>query len=179
MKNEGQTAPAAAGKRTVEIHLLRHAHAGDPLAWKGDDADRPLSTRGRKQADRLAQFLERRGFRPDVIISSPKLRAVQTAEPLAERLGLEIQLDDRLADGPELDEVETILATARDPRRPVLVGHDPAFSALVATLIGVPWFPFQKGAFLRIDSDRPLSPGGGILHWLVPPDLLDHDRLDH
>lgn len=164
--------------RAVELYLLRHAHAGDPLAWGGDDADRPLSARGQKQSDRLARFLERRGFRPDAIISSPKVRAVQTAEPLAKRLGLEILVDRRLADGPDLDEVEAILATAGDPRRPVLVGHDPAFSELVAELIGAPWFDVPKGTFLRIDTERPPSPGGGSLRWLISPDLLNLDRLE-
>jgi len=178
MKEGRQSEPAAAGQRSIELYLLRHAHAGDPLAWGGDDADRPLSARGQKQSDRLARFLERRGFRPDAIISSPKVRAVQTAEPLAKRLGLKILVDDRLADGPDLDEVETILAAAHDPKRPVLVGHDPAFSTLVAELIGAPWFDFPKGALLRIDADRPLSPGGGLLRWLIPPDLLNLDRLE-
>jgi phosphohistidine phosphatase SixA len=175
MKDESRSEEAAAGQRTAELYLLRHAHAGDPLAWGGDDADRPLSARGQKQSARLARFLDRRGFRPDAIISSPKVRAVQTAEPLAKQLGLEILVDHRLAEGPDLDEIEAILATAGDPARPVLVGHDPAFSTLVAELIGAPWFDVPKGTFLRIDTERPPSPGGGLLRWLISPDLLNLD----
>ena len=60
---------------TVELHFLRHAHAGDPLKWHGDDAERPLSGKGRDQADRLARMLEAIGFETDAILTSPKLRA--------------------------------------------------------------------------------------------------------
>ena len=59
----------------IELYFLRHAHAGDPEAWTGDDAARPLSDKGEKQAERLGAFLAGVGFKPDAIISSPKLRA--------------------------------------------------------------------------------------------------------
>jgi phosphohistidine phosphatase SixA len=58
----------------------------------------------------------------------------------------------------------------------VLVGHDPAFSALVATLTGLHWFAVAKGTLVRIDADRPLRSGEGLLRWVVPPDLLKAER---
>ena len=64
----------------IELHLLRHADAGDPMAWDGPDEARPLSDKGERQADRLGRFLAGVGFAPDVIITSPKVRAAQTAE---------------------------------------------------------------------------------------------------
>ena len=57
--------------RAVQLHLLRHAHAGDPYAWDGPDEVRPLSPRGERQADRLGRFLAGVGFRTDAIITSP------------------------------------------------------------------------------------------------------------
>jgi len=172
MTHSSRDGSADGNARTVELHLLRHAHAGDPLAWRGDDADRPLSDRGRRQTQRLARFLEGIGFRPDAVISSPKVRARQTAEGVAERLRVPVRLDYRLGQDIDLDDVETILATAGDPRHPLLVGHDPAFSELVAALTGLGWFSFPKGALVRLDVHRPLEPGGGSIRWLVPPDLL-------
>jgi len=71
--------------------LVRHAHA----QWTADE-DRPLSRRGRRDADRLARLLE--GYNIGAIYSSPATRAVQTIEPLARRKSLAIRLDERLGE---------------------------------------------------------------------------------
>jgi phosphohistidine phosphatase SixA len=162
--------------KTVQLHLLRHGHAGDPMAWDGPDDQRPLSPKGEKQADRLGRFLAGVGFRPDAIITSPKLRAAQTAEIVAERLGVPVGVDDRLAEELGVGIVERILRDAGDPLKPVLIGHDPDFSGLVAMLCGSGRIPMKKAAFVRIDTDRPISPGDGTLRWLIPPDLLQPGR---
>ncbi len=144
--------------------------------WNGPDEERPLSRRGRKQADRLARHLEQLHFRPDVMVCSPRIRAMQTAEPLVARLKLHALEDYRLAEELDLGHLEAILDMSGDPRRAVLVGHDPAFSRLTALLVGSPWFHLPNGALVRIDISRPLTPGGGMLRWLLPPDLLKADR---
>ena len=160
----------------MELYLLRHAHAGDPGEWDGPDERRPLSDKGDKQADRLGRFLAGIGFQSDAIITSPKLRASQTAKLVAERLGLPVGEDDRLGGEVGIGTLEAILRDAGDPGRPVIVGHDPDFTDLVAILCGAARVPMRKGALARIDVDRPLQPGGGTLRWLVPPDLLKPDR---
>jgi phosphohistidine phosphatase SixA len=160
----------------IELHLLRHAHAGDPMAWDGPDEDRPLSDKGEKQADRLGRFLAGVGFQPDAIITSPKVRAAQTAEIVAQRLGLPVGVDERLAGELGIRALEALLRDAGDPGRPVIVGHDPDFTELVAILCGASRVPMRKGALARIDAERPLEPGGGTLRWLVPPDLLKPER---
>ena len=160
----------------TELHFIRHADAGDPETWEGPDEARPLSPKGEKQADRLGRFLAGVGFKPDAIITSPKIRAAKTAEIVAERLGLPFSFDTRIANDFGLEELERMLREAGDPARVVIVGHDPDFSELVATLSGAPEVPMRKGAHVRIDVRRPLEPGGGILRWLIPPDLLKLDR---
>lgn len=157
---------------TTELHLLRHAHAGDPTKWHGPDFDRPLSARGREQAARLGTLLAATGFAPDAIIASPRVRALQTAELLADRLGARFRVDGRLAEPLSARAVERILGDAGDPLRPVLVGHDPAFSELLALLTGAADIPLRKGALARIDVERPLAPGQGLLRWLIPPELV-------
>ena len=156
----------------VELYLVRHADAGDPVKWAGPDAARPLSPKGEKQSERLGRFIAGIGFRPDAIISSPKLRASQTADIVAGQLGVPVTLDERLASGVGISDVEAILRDVGDPRRAVLVGHDPDFSSLVQSLCGVRNVEMKKGALARIDVDRPAGPGTGNLRWLVPPDLL-------
>lgn len=160
----------------THLHLLRHAHAGDSTAWAGPDATRPLTDKGRSQAERLGRFLGDLGFSPDLIASSPKVRSLQTAEIVADILGLAVRVDDRLGDPLEIGTLEAILADHGDPTTPVLVGHDPDFTDLVAMLCGAAGVPMRKGSLARIEVDRPLQPGGGTLRWLVPPDMLKPER---
>ena len=162
--------------RSIQLHLLRHAHAGDPMAYDGPDDARPLSPRGERQADRLGRFLAGLGFRTDAIITSPKVRAAQTAEIVGACLGVPVGTDERLAGDVGLAVLDAILRDAGEPAMPILVGHDPDFSDLVVKLCGGLGVPMRKGAFARIDTERPFEPGGGTLRWLVPPDLLKPDR---
>jgi phosphohistidine phosphatase SixA len=77
--------------------LLRHAAAGDRAQWDGDDFHRPLNAKGRRQAAELVELLRPFGVRR--VVSSPYVRCVQTVEPLAAALGLQLEQDDRLAEG--------------------------------------------------------------------------------
>jgi phosphohistidine phosphatase len=156
----------------TELYVLRHAHAGDPSAWTRPDAERPLSAKGERQAERLGRFLAGFGFAPDAIITSPKVRAAETAEIVARHLNVAVSTDDRLAEEVDLAVVDAVLADAGDPARPVIVGHDPDFSDLLAELTGAAEIPMRKGALARIDIGRPLGPGRGTLRWLLPPELL-------
>jgi phosphohistidine phosphatase len=158
------------------LHLLRHADAGDPEAWEGPDAARPLSDKGRSQSERLGKYLAGIAFRGGTFISSPRVRAMETAELVAEQLKAKVNLDDRLGEALSLDAIDAILRDADDPERAVLVGHDPDFSDLLAELVDTSRVPMRKGAFARIEVDRPLRPGGGTLRWLIPPDALKPER---
>jgi phosphohistidine phosphatase len=114
-------------------------------------------------------------FKPGAVITSPKLRASQTAEIVADRLGLTVEVDDDLAGPLSLSTIDEILDRAGGPDSVVLVGHDPDFSELLAELIGSENVPMKKAALARIDAERPLSPGAATLRWLIPPDLLTAD----
>lgn len=165
---------AAAGVKhpTLKLYLLRHADAGDPERWHGDDAERPLSPKGVRQAERLGRHLKAIGFDPDVVISSPKVRARDTAEIVARAAGREVRIDARLAGSFDTKGLDEILADAERPERPLIVGHDPDFSDVAARLTGVARLELKKGALARLDLDGSLEPGGAVLRWLVPPDLL-------
>jgi phosphohistidine phosphatase len=160
----------------LQLHFLRHADAGDPEAWQGDDASRPLSEKGELQAERLGSFLAEVGFQPDAIISSPKIRARRTAEVVGAAIGVGVRLDDRLAVGFDPAAVDAILADAGDPRRAVLVGHDPDFSQVLGWLANADGLTMKKAALARVDVKGAVAAGRGTLRWLVPPDLLDRGR---
>ena len=159
-------------KGPVSLHLLRHADAGNPEKWQGDDAARPLSEKGVRQAERLGRHLATVGFEPDAILSSPNVRALQTAEIVGRALGVSATVDDRLAGSLDPAGVAALLRDAGEPRRPVIVGHDPVFSELLAELTGAPDLAMKKGALARVDLAEGVRPGSGVLRWLLPPDLL-------
>jgi len=156
----------------IELYVLRHAHAGDPAAWHGPDDARPLSARGENQVARVAAFLRRTGVRPELILTSPKQRAAQTAAPVAVLLDVPLTIEPRLGVPFGLTDLERILSAAGDPASAMIVGHDPDFSRLVEDLTGAGSLPMAKGGIARIDCIRPLAAGAGVLRWLVPPDLL-------
>jgi phosphohistidine phosphatase SixA len=145
------------------------------MKWAGPDDIRPLSEKGRLQAERLGLFLARAGFRPDAILSSPKTRAMETAGLFAAPFGVRVDVVAELGGPLDLATVEELLHSAGGPARPVLVGHDPDFSMLAAELVGVAELPLRKGAFIRVDVAGPPEPGRGILRWLLPPDLMPGD----
>lgn len=79
------------------IYLVRHAKAGSRRQWKGDDELRPLSKNGKTQARRLAKRLG--GAHVTRVVSSPYVRCRETVEPLADKIGVELEVSDALAEG--------------------------------------------------------------------------------
>ena len=80
-----------------KLYVVRHADAGHRSQWSGSDEERPLSPRGEKQARGIADLLADSGAVR--LVSSPFRRCVQSLEPLAQRLGLQVEADERLAEG--------------------------------------------------------------------------------
>jgi phosphohistidine phosphatase SixA len=121
----------------VRLYLVRHAEAapGEP------DALRPLTSAGRAAARSLGARLASEGARPAVVLSSPLLRARETAAELCRALGCAAQSDDRLAPGASADTVRSAIAGRGD--EVVVVGHQPDCGRIAAQLGGghEPAFP--------------------------------------
>ena len=144
------------------------------MRWDRDDASRPLSDKGQRQAERLGRVLAAYSEAPDLFVTSPKVRAAQTAEIVARALGkVTVVVDERLGWGVDLASLPEILRAAGPAERPCLVGHDPDFSELLGELLGTPPVPMRKGAIARVDvADISNPAGGGVLRYLLPPELL-------
>ena len=80
-------------------------------------------------------------------------------------------ISDELGGDFDLAVLDEILEDAGGPLRPLLVGHDPAFSDVVSALVGAE-IVVRKGALVRVDAALPLADGQGGLRWLIPPDAL-------
>ena len=114
----------------------------------------------------------RTGLRPRHRPHQPRGPRPETADLVAGALGREVHEDDRLRGPFGLGELEALLDDRHDPRRPLLVGHDPDFTAVLTLLVGAP-VPLRKGALARVDLPSRPVPGGGTLRWLIPPDALE------
>ena len=113
------------------IYLVRHAKAGERRVWTGDDDARPLSRKGWRQAHAVSERLAAKGI--STIHSSPYVRCFQTVEPLAELLGTEITIDDRLAEDSPFEPVLDLLAHVDSSA--VLCSHGDVIPATIAALV--------------------------------------------
>ena len=166
------SALSVAPAEPLQLYLLRHADAGDPMAWPGDDAERPLSAKGKRQARRLGSLLADIGWKPDLILTSPKVRAAQTARLVGRAVDVTPDEEGRLATAFELNDIGRILAAHPEAKRVVLVGHDPDFSSAASTLTGAA-IELRKGAIARIDlADNAPTAVQGALRWLIPPGVV-------
>jgi phosphohistidine phosphatase len=129
----------------VQVLLVRHAEAapGDP------DELRPLTPRGREDARTLGERLREEGIEPDLVLSSPLLRARETARELARAVDAEAGPDERLAPGATADDVRAAVAGRGDTV--VVVGHQPDCSRITAALTGGPEPPFPPAGMVVLE----------------------------
>jgi phosphohistidine phosphatase len=129
----------------VQLVIVRHAEAapGDP------DELRPLTPRGREDARALGRKLREEGVEPDAILSSPLLRARETARELARETAVEAGPDERLAPGATADDVRA--AVAGRGETVVVVGHQPDCGRITASLTGGPEPPFPPAGMVVIE----------------------------
>jgi phosphohistidine phosphatase len=131
--------------KPVQLVIVRHAEAaaGEP------DELRPLTPEGREAARALGERLAAKGVRPDAVLSSPLLRARETAQEVARPAGLEAEPDERLAPGATAESVKA--AAADRGETVVVVGHQPDCSQIAAALTGGPEPAFAPCATLAVE----------------------------
>jgi 8-oxo-dGTP pyrophosphatase MutT (NUDIX family) len=161
--------PEAAAVPVLEpaIYLVRHAKAGDRTAWTEDDALRPLSKKGRRQAEALVDTF--RGTELARVISSPYVRCQQTVRPLALDRGLALESDDRLGEGAPLSGLLSLFEEIAGIAA-VLCAHGDLIPEAVSSLaaLGVPVDPGSS----KKGSTWVLERGAGLVvraRYLPPP----------
>lgn len=151
----------------MQLLLLRHA---DATTLASADKDRDLSEKGREQARRVGRFCRKHHLLPEIIITSPFLRAAETARLVAEELDCNTAIEAFLTSGMTPSAAMEGLRAFLKFESVMAVGHEPDFSALAAALLGMPEpgeFHFRKATLVGIDVDK-LRPAQGRLEFLIP-----------
>jgi phosphohistidine phosphatase len=140
----------------VEIFLIRHAQAVDETLDVKDPA-RPLTALGRDQARSLGERLRWHDCEPTHVLTSPLVRAVQTAELVTAALGSHcaVNVEPALAPGASARQVVSSLAALPAESSVILFGHEPVLSDVAALLVGDPDVPaLSKAEAVRISGGR-------------------------
>jgi phosphohistidine phosphatase len=157
----------------VNCYFLRHGIAVEPDEWTGPDFDRPLTREGIERMKCEARAIADLSLQLDVIVTSPLLRARQTAEIVADRLKLrdDIVEDERLADGFDAGRLSEILGEHDKAGAIMLVGHEPTMSAAIGRSIGDASIELKKAALAGVVF-ADASATRGTLICLIPPKVL-------
>jgi phosphohistidine phosphatase len=153
----------------MRLYFFRHAEAEPGLS---NDFERRLTRRGTRRTETAAQVLLTLGIGPAHIYSSPRIRARQTAEILADALEMDVELVDGLDFGFDLDVVEQLAEGLDEGGELMFVGHEPSMSEMVGDLIGGE-VVMKKGGMARVDVTFFASPLEGELVWLIAPKVFD------
>jgi phosphohistidine phosphatase len=156
----------------MKLYLLRHGLAGDRTEWKGDDSARPLTLGGFAKMKRTAATFAKLELDLDWILTSPLVRAYQTAEIVAKRFKMLDKLvkDERLGSDFEVKFLAEILDEYSHADALMLVGHEPGMGAAVTHLTGAR-VVFKKGALAFVELSDAKSMKGELV-WLIPPKVL-------
>ena len=159
----------------LELYLIRHGLAAERGDEYPDDSKRPLTSEGIASLRKEVRALDALDIGFDHIITSPLVRAKQTAEVFAEHLKTKpsVSSSDSLAPAGSPAGVFQDLAKQARKGRIALVGHEPNLGELAARLIGAKApIEFKKGGICRIDFEVLPPKGIGHLRWLVAPKML-------
>jgi len=162
----------------MKIYLIRHSNAVDPgTPGYEDDSLRPLTEKGRDKMKSIASALKELDVKPDLIVSSPYVRAQQTAEILAKVLKYkqELTFSDALLPMGNADNIIGEINEKYSVDELVLVGHEPCLSVLIGTLIvGNPELAInlKNGGVCCLSSDDLHTERKAVLEWLLTPKIL-------
>jgi len=162
----------------MELYLIRHGLA-HPLGQKNDfiDEKRTLTAQGRDRIREVARGLRKLEVRPEIVLTSPLARAQETAEIVADSLGVDKRLvltTDNLAPDSSFDVLFAEIK-AKQAESIALVGHEPHLGELAGTIISGAQsvaLPLRKGGVCCIDVTETVPSFKGTLVWLLTPKQL-------
>jgi phosphohistidine phosphatase len=161
---------------TIELYLVRHAIAARRGPDYPDDRKRPLTNEGIARFKQAVDGFKELDCQIDLVLTSPLVRATETAELLLSGLNRAPKLErlDALAPQGRLNAVLEAIATfSRRYHHIALVGHEPGIGELAAKLLRARGaIEFKKGAICCIELQGTMPAGPGVLRWHLPPKVL-------
>jgi len=151
----------------MKIYFLRHGIAYERETWEGDnDEHRPLTEEGVAAMKVEAKIFKSLKLKLDAIITSPLVRARDTAKIVAKRLDMEITENDLLKPGFNAQMLETLATEYPQYSTLMIVGHEPDFSQVISGVIGGGTVVLEKGgiACVEVAAQHPVH---GNLLWLL------------
>lgn len=159
----------------MNLYVIRHADAGSRHDWNGNDADRPLSPLGHRQAKALGEALHQRAIGIDVVVTSPLARAWQTAADVRAVVlpdGREPEFCDLLAPEAGRRRKLTKFLNGLGAANVAIVGHDPDLPSYIGWLIGCDPenVRLEKGGAALVRFEDEPAKGEGQLGWVITPE---------
>src|ERR1041385_9010752 len=159
----------------MQLHLLRHGRAEEAVSG-ASDAARKLTLEGRTQVQHVLERAQRAGMAPSLILCSPYLRAVESAEIAAKVVGYDagrIVRTDALVPISAARRVWEEIRSRRTESQILIAGHEPLLGQLVGFLLAAPAMQVavRPATLVRIDVDHFGAEPQGVLHWVLPPEL--------
>jgi len=162
----------------MNLYIVRHAIAvehGTP--GYEDDSQRPLTDNGRKKMKKISRSLDRLGLQLDVILTSPYVRARDTAKILADRFSMteKIYFSENLIPPGNFEALVFEIHEKYDLANVALVGHEPMLSSLISWLTTGETearIMLKKGGVAFLSSDSLFKDGRATLQWLLTPALM-------
>jgi phosphohistidine phosphatase len=157
------------------LYVLRHAKSD----WSDaslPDFERPLNERGLKAAPKMGVFMRERGIEPDLIVSSPARRALETAQLVKEAAAFsaEIRFESGIYEASVGDLMEIVSKTDDSTEKLLIVGHNPGFENLVGYLTGE-FHPMPTAALAEIElpvkSWKEITGGGKLKNLFKPKEI--------
>ena len=163
----------------MDIYILRHGEA-EPRGRHRDDAVRRLTPKGKRDIARVMRLACAAKVRPDLILTSPFVRAADSARIAREICCPSAALEEAPVLLPDSapDAVWKEVRSHRRSRQVMLVGHEPQLSLLVAYLLACPGLRMElkKGALVRIRFEKPGAEPRGLLKWTLTPAIARVSR---
>jgi phosphohistidine phosphatase len=163
----------------VDIYILRHGEAGKTLPMGGLDAERPLTSTGRKEVGEVCGRLDALGLKLDRIATSPLKRSKETAEIAGKTFKVEVEEWAELKPEANREDLVKKLSRIRRDSSVLLVGHEPFLSSFVAEAVGAgpeAKILLKKSGLARISVTSFTPKMTGELRWLLSPRIIKRLR---
>lgn len=153
----------------MHLYFLRHGEAED---YQPDDHARALTAKGKARIETVAHILKKLDIPLGKIYTSPRIRALQTAQIVGAQYNLEPHITEDLNYGFQQEALANIIAPHADDEHIMLVGHEPTFSQTLGYITGAR-LHIHRGGLARVDVTKN-DLKSGVLVWLIAPKVFDN-----